>query len=168
MRKIVLILFFVLSIFANENKNFVTHSVEVSGIVLNKLNLDVKELEKMSYFKSGATPVICRSEKVKDNVQSYEGVLLKDVIDKAGVKISSKKDFNNIYIQVIAKDGYNAIFSYNEVFNTKLGDNIIVFYKKNGEYLEDYQGKIALISIDDIKNGPRHIKWLDKIIIKKI
>ncbi len=39
---------------------------------------------------------------------------------------------------------------------------------KNGKYMEDYKGKIELISIDDIKNGPRHIKWLEKIIVGKI
>ena len=54
-----------------------------------------------------------------------------------------------------------------EIFNTKNGDNIIVFYKKNGKLLEPHEGKIALISTDDIKNGPRHIKWLQQIIIKK-
>lgn len=167
MKKILLICLFALSLIAKD-ENYVTKSVEVSGLVLKKLNLDVASLEKMSYIKSGATPVVCMSGEVKDNVQSYEGVLLKDIINEANVDIQSKSDFNKIYIQVFAKDGYNAIFSYNEVFNTKNGDNIIVFYKKNGEYLEDYQGKIALISIDDIKNGPRQIKWLEKIVVGKV
>lgn len=167
MRKILLVLIFTFSLFANENYKISTQ-IEVSGLVENVLNLNVKELEKMSYFKSGSTPVVCMSGEVKDNVESYEGVLLKDIIDKAIIKAESKKDYNNTYFKVIATDGYETIFSYNEVFNTKLGDNIIVFYKKNGKYLEDYQGKIALISIDDIKNGPRHIKWLEKIIVGKI
>ncbi|MCG3692289.1 molybdopterin-dependent oxidoreductase [Aliarcobacter butzleri] len=167
MKKLLFILIFAISIFANEDYKISTQ-VEVSGLVKNTLNLDVEELEKLSYFKSNSTPLVCMSGETKDNVESYEGVLLKDIIDKAVVDIKSKKDFNKIYIQVISKDGYETIFSYNEVFNTKLGDNIIVFYKKNGKYLENYQGKIGLISIDDIKNGPRHIKWLEKIIVGKI
>ncbi len=108
MKKIFLVLIFSLSLFANENYK-VSLRVEVSGLVLNKLSLNVEELEKMSYFKSGSTPVICMSGETKDNVERYEGVLLKD-----------------------------------------------------------YQGKIALISIDDIRNGPRHIKWLEKIVVGKI
>lgn len=167
MKKIVLVLIFAISLFANENYKISTE-IEVSGLVENNIKLDVKELEKMSYFKSGSTPVVCMSGETKDNVESYEGVLLRDIIDKAILKVNSRKEYNNIYFKVIATDGYEAIFSYNEVFNTKLGDNIIVFYKKNGNYLEDYQGKIALISIDDIKNGPRHIKWLEKIVVGKI
>lgn len=167
MKKLLFILIFAISIFANEDYK-VSTQVEVSGFVKNTLNLNVEELEKLSYFKSNSTPLVCMSGETKDNVESYEGVLLKDVIDKAVVDIKSKKDFNKIYIQAISKDGYETIFSYNEVFNTKLGDNIIVFYKKNGKYLENYQGKIGLISIDDIRNGPRHIKWLEKIIVGKI
>ncbi|MCT7611059.1 molybdopterin-dependent oxidoreductase [Aliarcobacter butzleri] len=167
MKKLLFILIFAINIFANEDYK-VSTQVEVSGLVKNTLNLDVEELEKLSYFKSNSTPLVCMSGETKDNVESYEGVLLKDIIDKAVVDIKSKKDFNKIYIQAISKDGYETIFSYNEVFNTKLGDNIIVFYKKNGKYLENYQGKIGLISIDDIRNGPRHIKWLEKIIVGKI
>ncbi|HJE03222.1 molybdopterin-dependent oxidoreductase [Aliarcobacter thereius] len=168
MRSLAFLLLLSLFLFSNENNYKVSKNLEISGLVLNKLNLDVKELEKLSYFKSGSTPVICMSGETKDNVKSYEGVLLKDLLDKAVIDINSRKDFNKIYIQAISSDGYEAIFSYNEIFNTKLGDNIIVFYKKNGKYLEDYQGKIALISIDDIRNGPRHIKWLEKIIVGKI
>lgn len=167
MKKIVLVLILAISLFANENYKISTE-IEVSGLVENNIKLDVKELEKMSYFKSGSTPVVCMSGETKDSVESYEGVLLRDIVDKAILKINSRKEYNNIYFKVISTDGYEAIFSYNEVFNTKLGDNIIVFYKKNGNYLEDYQGKIALISIDDIKNGPRHIKWLEKIVVGKI
>ena len=167
MKKIVLVLVLAINLFANENYKISTE-IEVSGLVENNIKLDVKELEKMSYFKSGSTPVVCMSGETKDNVESYEGVLLRDIIDKAILKVNSRKEYNNIYFKAISTDGYEAIFSYNEVFNTKLGDNIIVFYKKNGNYLEDYQGKIALISIDDIKNGPRHIKWLKKIVVGKI
>lgn len=168
MKKIVLLLCFTISLFSNENIKFVSKNIEISGLILNKLKLDVKELEKMSYFKGGSVPIVCMSGETKDNVERYEGVLLKDILDKAEILIDSRKDLNKIYIQAISKDGYETIFSYNEIFNTKLGDNIIVFYKKDGKYLEDYHGKIALISIDDIKNGPRYIKWLEKIIVGKI
>ncbi|PKN14409.1 MAG: sulfite oxidase-like oxidoreductase, partial [Deltaproteobacteria bacterium HGW-Deltaproteobacteria-24] len=99
---------------------------------------------------------------------SYEGVKLKDILAEADIVTSSKRDLNKIYIQVVASDGYAVIFSYNELFNTNNGDRVIVFYKKNNQFLEEYEGKIALISLDDNKNGPRHVKWLEKIIVKKI
>ena len=82
MKKIVLVLIFAISLFANENYKISTE-IEVSGLVENNIKLDVKELEKMSYFKSGSTPVVCMSGETKDNVESYEGVLLRDIVEKA-------------------------------------------------------------------------------------
>ena len=171
MYKIFLILFLSLSLFAKDNldnKKYETNEVFVDGLVLNKLTLSVDDLEKLSGVKTGETPVICMSGETKENVQSYEGVRLKTILDKAIIQIEKKSDFNKIYIQAIASDAYEVIFSYNELFNTKNGENIIVFYKKNGKPLEPSEGEIALISTDDIKTGPRHIKWLEKIIVKKI
>jgi len=170
MKRVILVLVFAISLLYSANKEkeiVISNEVEVTGMVVNKLKLDVKELEKMSYKKSEKTPLVCMSGETKDNA-SYEGVLLRDIIDKAIIDAKSKSDYNKAYILVKSTDGYQTIFSYNEIFNTNLGDNIIVFYKRNGEYLDKHQGKIALISIDDIKNGPRHIKWLEKIIIGKI
>ncbi len=171
MYKIFLILFFTLSLFAKDtldNNKYETNEIFVDGLVLNKLTLSVNDLEKLSGVKIGETPVICMSGETKENVQSYEGVRLKTILDKAIIQIDSKKDFNKIYIQIIASDAYEVIFSYNEIFNTKNGENIIVFYKKNGKLLDASEGEIALISTDDIKTGPRHIRWLEKIIVKKI
>ena len=171
MYKIVLILFIALSLFSKEKldeKQYETHQVLVEGLVSNKLTLNVAELAKLSGIKTGETPVICMSGETKENVQSYEGVRLKTILDKAIIQIDSKRDFNKIYIQIIASDSYEVIFSYNELFNTKNGENVIVFYKKNGKLLNPSEGKIALISTDDIKTGPRHIRWLEKIIVKKI
>lgn len=50
----------------------ISTEIEVSGLVENNIKLDVKG-EKMSYFKSGSTPVVCMSGETKDNVESYEG-----------------------------------------------------------------------------------------------
>lgn len=171
MKKIVLIALLTLSLFAKndlDKAQFETNEVYVEGLVSNKRVLDIEALEKLIGVKTGAMPVVCMSGETKENVQSYEGIKLKTILDNAGIEISSKKDFNKIYIHIISSDGYDVIFSYNEIFNTKNGDNIIVFYKKNGKLLEPHEGKIALISTDDIRNGPRHIKWLQKIIVKKI
>jgi DMSO/TMAO reductase YedYZ molybdopterin-dependent catalytic subunit len=171
MYKIFLVLLITLSINAKEDLNstqYETNEVFIDGLVLNKLTLNVEDLEKLSGVKTGSMPVICMSGETKESVQSYEGVKLKTILDKANIKISNKSDFNKIYIQVVASDAYEVIFSYNELFNTKNGDNVIVFYKKNGKLLEPSEGKIGLISSDDLRTGPRHIRWLEKIIVKKI
>lgn len=171
MYKIFLILLFTGCLFSKEsldNTQYETNSVMVDGLVFNKLTLFVNDLEKLSGVTTGQTSVVCMSGETKDTVESYEGVQLKTILDKAIIQMESKSDLNKIYIQIVASDGYEVIFSYNELFNTKNGENVIIFYKKDGKLLDPSEGKIALISADDIKTGPRHIKWLEKIIVKKI
>jgi len=171
MNKIILLIFIAISLFSKEvldPKQYETHQVIVEGLVLNKLKLTVDALKTMDTVITGPTPVVCMSGETKEKVKSYEGVKLKSILNKADIVINSGKDFNKIYILAKASDGYEVIFSYNELFNTQNGENVVVFYKKDGKLLEPREGKIALISMDDIKNGARHIKWLEKIVVKKI
>ena len=103
---------------------------------------------------------------VKTQPQTFSGVLLKDILDLAKIKIDNKREMNTIYVIVHSSDGYQALFSYHEIYNTPIGEKIVVFYKKDGLLLNENEGGFGLISLNDDRNGPRHIKWLDKIIVK--
>lgn len=93
---------------------------------------------------------------------------LKEIIDQAKIDVKSRKDLNKVYIMAIASDNYKVLFSLNELFNSKIGDNVLIFFKKNEKLLDENEGKLALISVEDENENPRHIKWLEKIIINKI
>lgn len=168
MKYIFLILIMTSVLFSKGDTKHVTNKVIIEGLVSNKLILTVESLVNMNGLKTGSTPLVCIGGEIKDKIKSYEGVKLKDILTEADIVTQSKRDLNKMYIQVIASDGYAVVFSYNELFNTNNGDRVIVFYKKNNQFLEDYEGKIALISLDDNQNGVRHVKWLEKIIVKKI
>ena len=124
MKKIVLVLVLAINLFANENYKISTE-IEVSGLVENSIKLNVKELEKMSYFKSGSTPVVCMSGETKDNVESYEGVLLRDIIDKAILKVNSRKEYNNLYFKAISYVSYFLFFSSNS-YNISLSILLLI------------------------------------------
>ena len=67
-----------------------------------------------------------------------------------------------------ASDGYKVVFSWNEIFNSPIGDGVIVFFEKDGFPLADDEGRIALVSTKDLRTGPRHVKWLQSIEVRKI
>ena len=71
-------------------------------------------------------------------------------------------------VLAIASDGYTVVFSWSEIFNSPVGDGILVFFEKDGVPLGDDEGRIALISAKDIRTGPRHVKWLQSIEVRKI
>lgn len=166
MKKLFLIGLCVLSLIAKES--FETNEVKVEGSVLNKLTLNVETLQAMKVVETGSSSLVCKHGGVNQTIKSYEGVRLKDILIKAQIKNEKRGDLNKLYIIARSADGYNALFSYQEIFNTKNGENIIVFYKKNGKLLGSYEGKIGLISMDDTKKTSRQVKWLESISVNRI
>ena len=45
---------------------------------------------------------------------------------------------------------------------------MIVFYERDGLPLKDDEGRIAMVSAKDTRTGPRHVKWLNGIEVRKI
>lgn len=149
-----------------EGSQFVTKNLSVEGKVLKHVVLDREQIKQLPQFASKKKPIVCMSGDVKVQPKSFTGVLLKEILDLAKIRIDSKREMNTIYVIVQASDGYKVIFSYHELYNTQVGEKVIVYYKKDGQLLDEKEGDLALISLNDNKNGPRHVKWLEKVIVK--
>lgn len=162
MKKLLLILFFITSSFSKE-VSYETNELKIEGLVEKKLVLNIDKLKEINDLRTGFKTIT-----LTKNDTIYEGVLLKEIIDQAKIDVKSRKDLNKVYIMAIASDNYKVLFSLNELFNSKIGDKVLIFFKKNEKLLDENEGKLALISVEDENENPRHIKWLEKIIINKI
>lgn len=162
MKKLLLILLFLTSLFSKD-VSYETNELKIEGLVEKKLVLNMDKLQEINDLRIGSKTIT-----LTKNDTTYEGVLLKEIIDQAKINIKNRKDLNKVYIMAIASDNYKVLFSWNELFNSKIGDNVLIFLKKNGKLLDKNEGKLALISVEDINENPRHIKWLEKIIVNKI
>ncbi|MGE0050473.1 MAG: molybdopterin-dependent oxidoreductase [Arcobacter sp.] len=162
MKKLLLILLFLTSLFSKD-VSYETNELKIEGLVEKKLVLNMDKLQEINDLRTGSKTIT-----LTKNDTTYEGVLLKEIIDQAKIDVKNRKDLNKVYIMAIASDNYKVLFSWNELFNSKIGDNVLIFLKKNGKLLDKNEGKLALISVEDINENPRHIKWLEKIIVNKI
>jgi len=94
-------------------------------------------------------------------IQTYTGVLLKSVIEEAGIKLDNKT-------QVIVKavDGYTVALTAAEV---RKDDNVYIVYKNNGEYLQEKSkggtGPYRIVIRDD-QFGQRWCKFVMEVNIK--
>ena len=70
------------------------------------------------------------------------------------------------YICASATDGHTAIFSFNEIFNSHGGANVIVAYEKNGSSIAESEGAIVLVAGADHRTGCRFVKALDRIDVR--
>ena len=67
-----------------------------------------------------------------------------------------------------ASDGYKAIFSWGELFNSRIGRGLLVVFERNGKPIDDSEGRIALLSTEDDRMGPRHVRWLKRIEVRRV
>lgn len=131
---------------------YVTTELIVSGAVEHPLKLSVNDLRQFPLAQQ----------------ENRNGVTLRALLDRAQVISKNHNDMKKMVIIATASDGYAVVYSWSEVFNTPIGEGVLIFFEKDGQALADDEGRIAMISTKDLRTGPRHVRWLKQIEIKKI
>lgn len=151
---------------ASDSAGFYTTMITVSGDVEFPLSLTVDSLKKMNVAMLDSSNIVCQTGAVMNSSKSSRGILLKDILAKAGIIQKNHKD-RNFYIVARAADGYKATFSWGEIFNNPTGENTYVIFEENNMPISK-KGAMVLNSNHDIKTGPRHVYWLKSIEVKRV
>jgi len=146
----------------------VTESITVSGAVEHALTLSVDDLRTFPPQQVRELPLVRQSGADAGKLENFKGVLLRDILEKAAVVSHDHNDVKKTIVIATASDGYKVVFSWSELFNSPVGAGVIVFFEKDGKPLADDEGRIAMISTKDIRTGPRHVKWLQGIEVRKV
>lgn len=149
-----------------DSLKFISKTIKVTGEVKNELLLTVDSLKKMDVVTLDEFNVVCQSGATVKTDKTTKGVLLRNLLEKAGIKHTGHK-VRNFIIIARATDDYKAIFSWSEIFNNPTGENAYVLFEENGKPIK-MQGETILICANDIKTGPRHVIWLKSIEVKRI
>lgn len=156
---------------AEADKQFaqlVTEVITVTGVVKHPLVLRVDDLKKFPVKTAKGLQMTCLDGASKGRIPMLRGALLRDILTKAELDAPGHNDVKRMIIVATASDGYKVVFSWAEVFNSSQADGMIVYYEKNGQPIANDEGRIAMVSTKDIKTGPRHVKWLKTIEVKRI
>lgn len=54
-------------------------------------------------------------------------------------------------------------FSWGELYNSSLGEGVILVRSQDGRELIEADGLPALRSFHDTRSGPRHVRWLERV-----
>ncbi|MFZ4878137.1 molybdopterin-dependent oxidoreductase [Janthinobacterium sp. Mn2066] len=150
------------------SRDSMSHQLEVAGVVKTRLTLTVADLRKMAPASDGELAVTRQNGDQAEIITSYKGVRLRDILDRAVLDAPGHNDAKKLAIVASATDGYTVVFSWGELYNSPAGDSVVVYFEKNGKPLDESDGEIALISARDIRTGPRHVKWLNRIAVRKL
>jgi hypothetical protein len=145
----------------------VTTELEIAGEVNTSLTLSVDALRAIAHQSARNLPAAA-SNALAEPYREYSGVLLTQLLDKAGLRSERKDDWRRLYVVATASDGYKAVFSWGELFNSRIGRGLLVVYERAGKPIDDSEGRISLLSTEDDRMGPRHVRWLKRIEVRRI
>ncbi|MBI2744871.1 MAG: molybdopterin-dependent oxidoreductase [Burkholderiales bacterium] len=136
--------------------------LQVGGMVQQKLVLtaqDLKALPQKDYTEKRS--VIVDGREVTQTVL-MRGIPLRALLDQAGLA-PDRHSVRRAYVLLSAQDGYQTVFSWGELYNTRMGDDVLVLLKHGDDDLLARDGFPSLRSLQDVRPGPRHVRWLTSV-----
>jgi len=96
------------------------------------------------------------------------GVPLSRLVQAAQPAFEQRTDFKRVAIVAESREGYRALFSWNELFNTEVGDGVLVAWDCPQAPLAESMGPFALVSLRDRATGPRYVQRLARAEVHKL
>ena len=134
----------------------------VAGDVSAPLHLKGEDLAKM--------PRVTVSVQEEDGTKvDYEGVLLREVLVRAGAPLGKELRGKALATYVLAKarDGYQVVFGLAELDASFANESILVADKRDGKALFGYQGPFRLVCPSD-KAGARSVRMLESLEVVRL
>ena len=155
--------------FANSQENVrPTDKFTIEGKVKNSFGFSLDQAGQ--YKATGVDSIVIYNHLMqrKRVIKNIKGILLKDIIDKAVIDMPAPKLLSEIYITCVATDNYKVVFSWNELYNTDIGNHVMVITESDGKPAKDGEDRIAVLSASDQATGRRFLKSLAKIIVERV
>ena len=143
-------------------------TLSVIGFVPQAQTLSLDALRQMPRVELGPASVRCFSGRPIVEMSQCAGVRLIDLLDLAGLSALPRPDLKCCIVAASGVDGYQAFFSWNELYNMATGAEVLVLYERDGQPLDSHLGPLSLISAGDVHLGPRHLRQLDTLAVLKL
>jgi hypothetical protein len=142
----------------------------IHGAVKKSLKLSIDDIQSFPEFHINAIPVLKEKQNPSDDeklaeVADYAGVLLRDVLEKAGMEYKRKFE-PAVYIRVLGDENEESVFSFGEIFYSNIGRSTLLAYRKNGKNFGSGENRLELIVSNDFRNG-RQIHSVSEIIVER-
>ncbi|RBQ11927.1 molybdopterin-dependent oxidoreductase [Pedobacter miscanthi] len=160
---IIALLFLAFSAKAQESKQFT-----IEGKVKTPLTVTLDNLSAYKSVNLDSMTIFNHLMQRKSSIKNIKGVLLKDILAKVEIDAASPKTLSEYYLVFTATDNYKVVYSWNEIFNSSTGDQILVLKSYDTDPSKAEKGNIAIITPTDFATGRRFVKGLSKISILQV
>jgi DMSO/TMAO reductase YedYZ molybdopterin-dependent catalytic subunit len=137
-------------------------TLTVTGDIAAPLTLKAEDLAKM--------PRQTVSVADQDGTKvEYEGVLLREILQRAGAPLGKQLRGKALASYVLAKahDGYQVVFALGELDEAFGNEQVVIADKRDGKALFGYQGPFRLVCPSD-KAGARSVRMLETLELVRL
>jgi DMSO/TMAO reductase YedYZ molybdopterin-dependent catalytic subunit len=137
-------------------------TITIKGDISTPLTLTAEDLAKM--------PRETVSVEDQDGMKvQYEGVLLREILKRAGAPLGNQLRGKALasYVLAHAHDGYEVVFTLGELDAAFGNQQILVVDKRDGKPLFGYQGPFRLVCPND-KAGARSVRMLETLEVVRL
>jgi hypothetical protein len=160
---IIALLFLGFTAKAQESKQFV-----IEGKVKAPLTITLDNLSTYKSVSLDSMTIFNHLMQRKSSIKNIKGVLLKDILAKVEIDAASPKTLSEYYLVFTATDNYKVVYSWNEIFNSPTGNQVLVLVSYDTNPAKAEKGNIAIITPGDFATGRRFVKGLSKISILQV
>ncbi len=157
MKKIILFSLCLMVGTVNAQQIKVTSSFTISGEVFAPLTVSVMDFKKWKEVAIGDLVITNHLGEKKSEAKALKGILLKEILQTVEIKSESPKVLSEYYFVFTASDGYKVVYSWNELFNTAVGESVYLVTEKNGKTITEMDDSILVVSTKDFKTGTRNV-----------
>ncbi|MBL0742777.1 hypothetical protein [Chryseolinea lacunae] len=144
-----------------------TESFTVNGKVKSPVTITLADVKKLKAYNLGDVVITNHLGEVKSTAKNLSGVLLKDVLKDIALDTDQPKLYSEYYFVCRGNDGYKVVYSWNELFNTPIGNSVYLLTEKNQETIQQMKESILMLSSQDERTGRRYLKNLEAITVRR-
>lgn len=153
--------------FAQEKTSYKpTHQFTITGDIKKESVITLDSLKNYPLKDIGDIKVTDHLGNFKHGDENLKGVLLKDILIHSQLTAAPHL-YSQFYFVCTGTDGYKVVYSWNELFNSEIGDHVFIVLEKNGKKVGDLPESLQMVSMLDQKTGRRYLHNLDKIVVSQ-
>ena len=92
---------------------------------------------------------------------------MREALLRAGFGSPSDPGTHFAMIKAVATNGHRAVFGWGELFNTAVGEQVMVLESQDGQQLDPLAGPLSLRLFADLRPGARHVSSLCALVVRQ-
>lgn len=161
MKLIFIIFLLITGTVKGQHTTCMSNQLLIRGDVKNEYRFDIATMDTMKMIPLGDVVITNHKGEVKRTLAGLQGILLKNILQFSEITAESPKQLSEYYLVFTACDGYQVVYSWNELFNSATGNSTYLVVEKDGTSLSS-------ITPADTMTGRRYVQGISTITIKKI